>query len=54
MFVICTTMLRFYYVIYLLNKLLLKAKIFKRYYDNLFAKYFDIAKTIDLIQRKFY
>ncbi len=44
----------FFYAILIFNKLFLKIKLFRLYYNNLLAKYFKIKKIEKLISRKFY
>ena len=47
-------MLYFFRVIYVLNKAILKAEFFRLYHDNSLTKHFDIKKTRDFIERKYF
>ena len=46
--------IQYYYIVYISNETILKAKILRRCYDDSLTKYFDVKKTIALIQKKFF
>ena len=44
----------YYHVIYISKKFAFKTKILRKYYDNSLIDHFNVNKTINLIQKKFY
>ena len=40
--------------LYVSNKASVRQELLKRYHDNLLARYFGVAKTIELMSRKYF
>ena len=44
--------IQYYHIVYLSNETILRAKILRRCHDDSLTRYFDVKKTIALIQKK--
>ena len=47
-------MLYYFHAIYVLDKMIMKAKVLRLHHDNSLIKHFEIKKTRSLLQKKFY